>query len=105
MRCWGLGKDNLVLGEPYYLKELLESVEVELKYKGYIERDRLLADKVGRLDAIRIMENIDFDALLSISTEGRQKLKRYKPGTIGQAARISGISPSDINVLLLYMGR
>jgi tRNA uridine 5-carboxymethylaminomethyl modification enzyme len=51
------------------------------------------------------MENIDFDSLLSISTEGRQKLKRYKPGTIGQAARISGISPSDINVLLLYMGR
>lgn len=89
----------------YYTRELLESIEIELKYKGYIERDRLLADKVGRLDGIRIMENIDFDSLLSISTEGRQKLKRYKPGTIGQAARISGISPSDINVLLLYMGR
>ena len=100
------GGDNRMPGSnAYYTRELLESIEVELKYKGYIERDRLLADKVGRLDGIRIMENIDFDSLLSISTEGRQKLKRYKPGTIGQAARISGISPSDINVLLLYMGR
>ncbi|HJZ41970.1 MAG TPA: tRNA uridine-5-carboxymethylaminomethyl(34) synthesis enzyme MnmG [Bacteroidales bacterium] len=100
------GGDNRMPGSnAYYTRELLESIEVELKYKGYIERDRLLADKVGRLDGIRIMENIDFDSLLSISTEGRQKLKRYKPGTIGQAARISGVSPSDINVLLLYMGR
>lgn len=88
-----------------YSEELYESVEIENKYRGYIERERLLAEKVGRLDGIRIDRGIDFDSLLSISTEGRFKLKKYQPTTIGQAARISGITPSDINVLLLYMGR
>jgi tRNA uridine 5-carboxymethylaminomethyl modification enzyme len=88
-----------------YSEELFESVEIENKYRGYIEREKLLAEKVGRLDSIRIDKGIDFDSLLSISTEGRYKLKKYQPATIGQAARISGISPSDINVLLLYMGR
>jgi tRNA uridine 5-carboxymethylaminomethyl modification enzyme len=89
----------------YYIKELIESVEVESKYRGYIERERILAEKIGRLDGIRIDKAIAFDSLLSISTEGRFKLKKYRPATIGQAARISGISPCDINVLLLYMGR
>jgi tRNA uridine 5-carboxymethylaminomethyl modification enzyme len=85
--------------------ELLDTIEVEIKYNGYIERERLLAEKISRLDNIRIDKGIDVDSLLSISTEGRFKLKKYLPETIGQAARISGISPSDINVLLLYMGR
>lgn len=89
----------------FFSQELIESIEIEAKYGGYITREKLLADKMGRLDGIRIDKGIDFDSLLSISTEGRFKLKKYKPGTIGQAARISGISPSDINVLLLYMGR
>lgn len=89
----------------FYLPELIESVEIEHKYGGYIERERLLADKAGRLDGIRIDQGINFDSLLSISTEGRFKLNKYKPLTIGEASRISGISPSDINVLLLYMGR
>jgi tRNA uridine 5-carboxymethylaminomethyl modification enzyme len=89
----------------YYSEELLESVEIENKYKGYIEREKILAEKLSRLDGIKIDKGIDFDLLLSISTEGRFKLKKYKPATIGQAARISGISPSDVNVLLLYMGR
>lgn len=89
----------------YYFNEILESIEIESKYKGYIEREKLLADKIGRLDEIRIDKGIEVDSLLSISTEGRFKLKKYMPETIGQAARISGISPSDINVLLLYMGR
>jgi tRNA uridine 5-carboxymethylaminomethyl modification enzyme len=88
-----------------FLEELLDSIEIEQKYKGYIEREKLLADKIGRLDGIKIDKGIDIDALLSISTEGRFKLKKYQPETIGQAARISGISPSDLNVLLLYMGR
>jgi tRNA uridine 5-carboxymethylaminomethyl modification enzyme len=88
-----------------YSEELLESVEIENKYRGYIEREKVLAEKIGRLDGIRIDRGIDFDSLQSISTEGRFKLKKYQPNTIGQAARISGISPSDINVLLLYMGR
>jgi tRNA uridine 5-carboxymethylaminomethyl modification enzyme len=89
----------------YYFDEILESIEIESKYKGYIEREKLLADKIGRLDEIKIDKGIEVDSLLSISTEGRFKLKKYMPETIGQAARISGISPSDINVLLLYMGR
>ena len=89
----------------FYWNELLESVEIAVKYQGYIEREKLLAEKVKRLEGIRIDFDIDFSSLLSISTEGRQKLTRHKPGTIGQASRISGISPSDINVLLLYLGR
>jgi len=89
----------------FYWKELLDSVEISVKYQGYIERERLLAEKVKRLEGINIDFEIDFSALHSISTEGRQKLKRHKPATIGQASRISGISPSDINVLLLYLGR
>ncbi len=88
-----------------YDNDLLEAVEIEFKYNGYIERERLLAEKMGRLDGIRIDQGIDFDSLLSISTEGRFKLKKYQPKTLGEATRISGISPSDINVLLLYMGR
>jgi tRNA uridine 5-carboxymethylaminomethyl modification enzyme len=89
----------------FYWNELLDSVEIAVKYQGYIERERLLAEKVKRLEGIKIDFDIDFSSLLSISTEGRQKLKRHKPATIGQASRISGISPSDINVLLLYLGR
>jgi len=96
--------DELAEGS-YYRDDLLESIEVEMKYKGYIGREKLLAEKVMRLEGIKIESDIDFDSLLSISTEGRQKLVRHKPATIGQASRISGISPSDINVLLLYMGR
>ncbi len=100
------GYNNHDEGEEIQIShEILEAVEIEHKYKGYIERERLLADKIVRLDHIRIDEGIQFDSLLSISTEGRYKLNKYKPQTIGQAARISGISPSDINVLLLYMGR
>jgi len=89
----------------YYHKELMQSIEIELKYRGYISREKLLAEKAKRLEGIRIDREIDFSSLLSISTEGRQKLNRNKPITIGQASRIPGISPSDINVLLLYMGR
>ena len=102
-----ISKDELHwnVNREIYSEELFESVEIENKYRGYIERERLLAEKVSRLDGIKIDKGIDFDTLLSISTEGRFKLKRYQPTTIGQAARISGISPSDINVLLLYMGR
>jgi tRNA uridine 5-carboxymethylaminomethyl modification enzyme len=86
-------------------QELLESIEIQIKYQGYIQRERLLADKMKRLEGISLDRDIDYGALHSISTEGRQKLGRIKPETIGQASRISGISPSDINVLLLYMGR
>jgi tRNA uridine 5-carboxymethylaminomethyl modification enzyme len=86
-------------------KEVIESAEINIKYKGYIEREKQLADKLKRLENIRINDNIDYAKLTSISTEARQKLIRIKPKTIGQASRISGVSPSDISVLLVYMGR
>ncbi len=86
-------------------EEIIESVEIEIKYKGYIEREEKIAKKIQRLENIKLKEEINYLEMLSISTEGRQKLSKFKPVTIGQASRISGVSPSDINVLLVYMGR
>ncbi len=83
----------------------VESAEIQIKYAGYIEREKNLAVKIKRLENIKIEENIDYDTLSSISTEARQKLKKIKPKTIGQASRISGVSPADISVLLVHMGR
>ncbi len=88
-----------------YRKEILDSSEIALKYKGYIERERQLADKIMRLENLIIPENFDFDKVESLSIECRQKLKKYSPRTIAQASRISGVSPSDISVLLVYFGR
>lgn len=90
---------------PHYQKEILESVEIKVKYSGYINREREMADKISRLDELKISANFDYDVLHSISTEGRQKLMKFKPATIGQASRISGVSPADISVLLVYLGR
>ena len=85
--------------------EVVESVEISIKYAGYIEREKLQAEKNNRLEYIKIPEDFDFDRVQSLSIECRQKLKRYKPSTIAQASRISGISPADISVLLVYFGR
>jgi tRNA uridine 5-carboxymethylaminomethyl modification enzyme len=85
--------------------EIVESAEICIKYAGYIKRERKLAEKIKRLEKIKIDDGIDYNSLKSISTEARQKLSRVKPKTIGQAQRISGVSPSDISVLLVYMGR
>jgi len=85
--------------------EISESSEIKIKYEGYILREKLIAEKIKRLEKIKIPEDIDYTELLSISTEGRQKLSRIKPENIGQAGRISGVSPSDVNVLLMYLGR
>ena len=85
--------------------EIIDSAEVALKYKGYIERERQLADKIMRLEYINIPENFDFDKVESLSIECRQKLKKYSPRTIAQASRISGVSPADVSVLLVYFGR
>jgi len=85
--------------------EIVESAEISIKYAGYIERERKLAEKIKRLEKIKIKDGIDYDNLTSISTEARQKLSRIRPQTIGQASRISGVSPSDISVLLIHMGR
>ena len=88
-----------------YKKEVLDSSEISIKYKGYIQREQQMADKIMRLENLSIPENFDFDKVESLSIECRQKLKRYAPRTIAQASRISGISPSDISVLLVYFGR
>jgi len=87
------------------LDEVLESVEIAIKYEGYISREKKMADKIKRLEKIGLDESFDYDKLKSISTEARQKLGRIRPRSIGQASRISGVSPSDISVLLIYMGR
>jgi tRNA uridine 5-carboxymethylaminomethyl modification enzyme len=87
------------------IDNVLERAEIEIKYLGYIEREKIIADKIGRLDSIKIHESINYDELKSISIEGRQKLKAINPRTIGQASRISGVSPSDISVLLVHIGR
>ncbi len=84
--------------------EIIQAAEILIKYEGYIERERLLAEKMSRLENIQI-ENLDYENIQSLSTEGRQKLIKIKPKTIGQATRISGVSPSDISVLLVYLGR
>jgi len=86
-------------------KEVVESAEIMIKYEGYIERERNAADKIKRLEKIKLKENIDYNKFQSISTEARQKLSKIKPRTIGQASRISGISPSDISVLIIHLGR
>ena len=85
--------------------KVVESVEINLKYKGYIQRERLQAEKLHRLESLVIPENFDFDSISGLTIECRQKFKRYAPRTIGQASRISGVSPSDISVLLVYFGR
>ncbi len=85
--------------------EIIESTEIRIKYEGYISREKLLAEKIMRLEKIKLDPKLDYDKLKSISTEARQKLVKTKPATIGQASRISGVSPSDISVLLIYMGR
>lgn len=85
--------------------EIVESVEIQIKYSGYIERERLIADKFQRLNDIVIENKFDYKSIHTISTEGRQKLAKINPKTIGQASRIPGVSPSDINVLLVLLGR
>jgi tRNA uridine 5-carboxymethylaminomethyl modification enzyme len=85
--------------------EIIESVEIQIKYSGYIDRERLMADKFKRLNDIVIENKFDYKSIHTISTEGRQKLAKINPKTIGQASRIPGVSPSDINVLLVLMGR
>ena len=84
---------------------LIIFVEISIKYAGYIEREKLQADKNNRLEYIRIPADFDFEKLQGLSIECRQKLGRYRPATIAQASRISGVSPADIAVLLVYFGR
>lgn len=105
LKSWVPELENLYLHCGKRGAEVMETAEIAIKYEGYIVRERVMADKIRRLEKIKLDENFDYDRLKSISTEARQKLSKIKPRTIGQASRISGVSPSDISVLLIYMGR
>ncbi|MBT4881453.1 MAG: tRNA uridine-5-carboxymethylaminomethyl(34) synthesis enzyme MnmG [Flavobacteriales bacterium] len=96
---------NSFLQEKNCMPEAIEQAEIEIKYGGYLNKEKESAAKLKRLENIKISSDFEFDKLHSISTEGREKLKSIQPKTIGQASRISGVSPSDINVLLIYLGR
>ena len=85
--------------------EIVEAAEILIKYQGYIDRERLVADKLHRLEELKIKGRFDYASLKSLSTEARQKLEKFQPETVAQASRIPGISPSDINILLLLLGR
>ena len=86
-------------------EEIIEAAEICIKYEGYIEREKLIADKIARLENIRIKGKFDYSTIQQISIEARQKLAKIDPETIAQASRIPGISPSDINILLVLLGR
>ena len=86
-------------------QEILEQAEIQVKYSGYIEKERNNADKLRRLEDVKIPEFFDYEIIKSMSIEAKQKLSKIRPITISQASRISGVSPSDISVLLIYMGR
>jgi tRNA uridine 5-carboxymethylaminomethyl modification enzyme len=85
--------------------EVLEQVEIQVKYEGYIAKEQDMADRLGKLDHLVIPEDLDFTRLTSLSYEGRQKLTDRRPRTLGEASRISGVSPSDLSVLMVYLGR
>ena len=93
------------ISEHRFSKEVIEQAEIQCKYRGYIERERYYAEKMHRLESIVIPESFDFNVLQSLTIEARQKLTRIRPTTIGQASRIPGVSPADINVLLVKFGR
>ncbi len=86
-------------------REVTEEVAIQIKYSGYIEREKLIAERLERLENIKIKKDFDFDTLQSITIEARQKLNRIKPATLGQASRIPGVSPADVNILLVYFAR
>ena len=86
-------------------EEIVEAAEIKIKYQGYIEREKMIADKMQRLESIKIRGRFDYNELQSLSTEARQKLTKIDPETLAQASRIPGVSPSDINVLLVLLGR
>ncbi|MBQ3946873.1 MAG: tRNA uridine-5-carboxymethylaminomethyl(34) synthesis enzyme MnmG, partial [Alphaproteobacteria bacterium] len=87
------------------LKECLEEAEIQIKYDSYIQKENELSEKLSRLENVKLPKDFDYHSLQSLSFESREKLNRYQPETLGQASRISGISPADINVLAIFLGR
>ena len=98
-------REQLDAIEPARRDEIIEAAEVAVKYRGYIERETLIADRVARLDNVTLKGKFDYSQIHQISTEARQKLQAIDPDTVGQASRIPGVSPSDINILLVLLGR
>jgi tRNA uridine 5-carboxymethylaminomethyl modification enzyme len=88
-----------------FLAESLEQAEILMKYEGYIGKEYEMAEKIQRLEEIKLHDDFDYSRLTSISSEAREKLARIRPNTIGQASRISGVNPSDVAILLVYLGR
>jgi tRNA uridine 5-carboxymethylaminomethyl modification enzyme len=101
----GLDPVSAHVAENQLDREVLEQVEIQVKYSGYIEKEKNNAAKLTKLEGIRIPENFDYSRLKSLSYEAREKLSQIQPRTISQASRISGVSPNDISVLLVFMGR
>jgi len=99
------GSENLGFNNSKRRSEIIEAAEIRIKYSGYMERERGVADKIMRLEDLKINDDVRYEELTSISTEGRQKLSKIRPATIGQASRISGVSSSDISILIMYLGR
>ncbi len=85
--------------------EIIESAEIQIKYEGYIKREQELVDKMSRLEGVKLYSNFDYHSIPALSNEAKTKLSKIKPSSIGQASRISGVSPSDISILLVYIGR
>ncbi len=102
-RVWGTEKLRYLKSNRK--REIIEAAEIMIKYSGYLERERGVAEKIHKLEDLKISSEIDYSQLTSISTEGREKLARIRPHTIGQASRISGVSSSDISILIMYLGR
>ena len=97
---------NGILNEAGDLRnEVTEQVEINVKYEGYLEKEREMAEKLTRLEEVPLDLEIDYARLTSLSIEARQKLDRIRPNTLGQASRISGVSPADLSVLMVYLGR
>ena len=99
------GMDDVQALTQQHGPEVLEQVEIQVKYEGYIAKEQDMADRLGKLDHLSIPEDLDFHRLTSLSFEGRQKLTERRPQTLGEATRISGVSPSDLSVLMIYLGR
>jgi tRNA uridine 5-carboxymethylaminomethyl modification enzyme len=88
-----------------FSREAIEQAEIQVKYETYIEKERDLVQRMSQLENLTIPENFNYERLVSLSTEARQKFSRIQPRTLGQASRISGVNPSDIQILMLFMGR
>jgi tRNA uridine 5-carboxymethylaminomethyl modification enzyme len=96
---------ELIDSIPNRREEIVEATEIRIKYRGYIEREKLIADKIARLENVHLPASLDYNTLHQLTIEARQKLSRIRPATVGQASRIPGVSPADVNILLVLMGR